>query len=107
MIDPTRGAEEDAKSISAVDVVKSVFSTKLSMVYHQGVCYIMLRRYRDAFKVLGDICITILRGFKSGEYKNVLGSDQFAKLCDRMVALLAIITHACPKTGLVDDLLAR
>lgn len=107
MVEPARGAEDDAKPTSAVDVVGSVFAAKLSMAYHQGVCYLMLRRYKDASKVLGDICATMLRGFKAGEYKNVPGSDQFAKLYDRMIALLAIITHACPESGMVDDSLAR
>lgn len=106
-IDPPRGADEDAKPVTGVEVVDSVFAAKLSVAYHEGVCYLMLRRYRDAARVLGDICTTMLRGFKSGEYKNVAGSDQFSKLYDRMMALLAIITHVSPANGLVDDALAR
>lgn len=106
-IDLPRGAEEDAKPQSAQEVVNSVFAAKLSMTYHQGVCYLMLRRYRDASNVLGDICSTMRRGFKAGEYKTVAGSDQFQKLYDRMIALLAIITHVCPAAGLVDDTVAR
>lgn len=107
VVPPPRGADEDAKSMTAVEVVDSVFAAKLSMAYHQGVCYLMLRRYRDASKVLGDICASMQRGFKAGEYKNVPGSDQFNKLYDRMIALLAIITHVCPETGFVDDSIAR
>jgi len=107
VIGAPRGAEEDFKALTQEEVVNSVFSAKLSMAYHQGVCFLMLRRYRDASRVLGDICVTMQRGFKSGEYKGVPGSDQFSKLYDRMMALLAIITHACPVHGLVEDSLAK
>lgn len=104
LVDPPRGAEDDARAVSRMEIIDTVFSAKLSMSYHQGVCYLMLRRYRDASKVLGDICSTMLRGLKAGEYKS---GDQNMKLYDRMIALLAIITHACPETGLVDDSLAK
>jgi translation initiation factor 3 subunit L len=107
IIDPPRCGDDDVRPMTAVEVVDSVFAAKLSVAYHQGVCYLMLRRYRDACRVLGDICTTMLRGFKSGEYKNTPGSDQFNKLYDRMIALLAIITHVCPENGLVDASLAR
>ena len=98
--DPT---ESNLKPLSSLDVLNSVFSAKLSMAYHQGVCYLMLRRYRDASTVLGDICTTMHRGFKAGEYRNVHGSDQYSKLYDRMIALLAILTHVCPKMAGLDD----
>jgi len=107
LINPPRGAEDDAKPLTPAEVVDSVFAAKLNVAYHQGVCYLMLRRYKDASFVLGNICSTMQRGFKAGEYKSIPGSDQFGKLFDRMIALLAIITHACPETGLVEDGIAR
>lgn len=67
----------------------------------------MLRRYRDASKVLGDICATMQRGFKSGRYQKMAGSDQFGKLYDRMICLLAILTHVCPAPGLIDESVAQ
>lgn len=103
IIQPPRGAEEDAKAMTAEDIVQSVFASSLSMTYHAGVSYLMLRRYKDASRLLGGICATMKRGFQSGQYKNIIGSEQFAKLYDRMIALLAIITHACPSYGLVDE----
>lgn len=107
LIEPPRGADEDARATTGMEIVDSVFAAKLSMAYHQGVCYLMLRRYKDASKVLGDICSTMQRGFRAGEYKNMAGSDQFQKLFDRMVALLAIITHVCPANGLVGETLSQ
>ncbi len=100
----SRGADDDSKPLTPSETIDSLFSVKVNVAYHMGVCYLMLRRYRDASRVLGEVCATMQRGFKSGEYrnKNVPGSEQFVKLYDRMVALLAIITHACPETGLID-----
>jgi len=106
LIDPPR-ADEDGKPSTGMEIVDSVFAAKLSMAYHQGVCYLMLRRYKDASKVLGGICSVMLRGFRVGEFKNMPGSDQFIKLYDRMIALLAILTHVCPDNGMVDDSVSK
>lgn len=103
IVKPPRGAEADAKIMTAEEIVDSVFAAKVSMTYHAGVSYLMLRRYKDASKVLGEICATMRRGFQSGSYKKIVGVEQFTKLFDRMIALLAIITHACPSYGLVDE----
>jgi translation initiation factor 3 subunit L len=103
IVEPPRGSETDVKAMSAEEIVDSVFAAKVSVTYHAGVSYLMLRRYKDAAKVLGDMCGTMRRGFKSGAYKKIVGVEQFTKLYDRMIALLAIITHACPSYGLVDD----
>jgi translation initiation factor 3 subunit L len=103
VVEPPRGSEADVKAMNAAEIVESVFAAKVSMTYHAGVSYLMLRRYKDASKVLGDICATMRRGFQSGSYKKVAGVEQFTKLYDRMIALLAIITHACPSYALVDE----
>jgi translation initiation factor 3 subunit L len=103
IVEPPRGSESDVKAMNAEEIVDSVFAAKVSVTYHAGVSYLMLRRYKDAAKVLGDMCATMRRGFKSGTYKKIVGVEQFTKLYDRMIALLAIITHACPSYGLVDD----
>jgi translation initiation factor 3 subunit L len=103
IIQPPFGAEEDAKVMTSEEVVDSVFAAKVSMTYHAGVSYLMLRRYKDAGKVLGDICATMKRGIKSGQFKNMMNADQLTKIYDRMIALLAIITHVCPSYGLVDN----
>jgi len=102
-VQPPRGSDEDAKSMTAQEVIDSVFAATVSMTYHAGVSYLMLRRYKDASRVLGGICATMRRGFQSGQYKKIAGSEQYSKLYDRMIALLAIITHACPSHGLVDE----
>jgi len=102
-------------------LVHGVFAARLSVAYHAGVSYLMLRRYKDAIYVLGNMCSALQRGFKSGRLHGVIptssssmnggerGGDrdrgvnatniimeQFGKLYDRMIALLAILTHACP-----------
>lgn len=103
VVQPPRGSEDDVKAMNSEEIVGSVFGAKISMTYHAGVSYLMLRRYKDAARVLGDICATMRRGFKSGQYKNIVGVEQYSKLYDRMIALLAIITHVCPSHGLVDE----
>lgn len=54
--------EDEAKS--AQDVIKGVFPARLSLAYHAGVAFLMLRRYKDALRILGEICAYMQRGFK-------------------------------------------
>lgn len=49
---------------SAEELVNGVFPARLSLAYHAGVSYLMLRRYKDAVGVLGGICLFMQRGFK-------------------------------------------
>ena len=96
-------APEGADALRLVD---SVFQAKLSVVYHAGVSYLMTRRYKDATRVLGGICAFMQRGFKTGQLRKLPGStDQFQKLFDGMIVLLAILTHICPSAKLDDGLL--
>lgn len=89
--------------LTAEEIVLGVFPARLSVAYHAGVSYLMLRKYKDAVKILSDICFFMQRGFKIGHFKNFPASDQFSKLYDRMIALLAILTHVCTVPGLVDE----
>jgi len=103
--------DPDAKPVAVGDEMKTpeelvngVFPARLSLAYHAGVSYLMLRRYRDATAALGGICLQIQRGFKTGQLRKIPGSDQFNKLFDRMIALLAILTHICPRANsLLED----
>ena len=103
--------EEDgsAKTFTAVELVQSVFAARLSMSYHCAVSYLMLRRYKDATRVLSEQCVFMQRSLFSGAYLRNNNSrnnkkdqnnqmEQYQKLFDRMVALLAILIHACPIT---------
>jgi translation initiation factor 3 subunit L len=49
---------------SPEDLVNGVFPARLSLAYHAGVSYLMLRRYKDAAGMLGGICLFMQRGFK-------------------------------------------
>lgn len=53
---------EDMKSPE--ELVNGVFPARLSLTYHAGVSYLMLRRYKDSASVLGGICLFMQRGFK-------------------------------------------
>jgi len=53
---------EDMKSPE--ELVNGVFPARLSLTYHAGVSYLMLRRYKDSSSVLGGICLFMQRGFK-------------------------------------------
>ena len=121
------------------ELVNGVFPARLSLAYHSGVSYLMLRRYKDSGSMLGSICLFMQRGFKvcdllvyesssafpfvkfktsltsycfanfllfqTGQLRKIPGSEQFNKLFDRMIALLAIISHICP-TPILDDSIA-
>ena len=58
----TLAVGEDMKSPE--ELVNGVFPARLSLAYHAGVSYLMLRRYKDAASVLGGICSFMQRGFK-------------------------------------------
>lgn len=89
----------------AIDIVHSVVGARLSHAYHAGVALLMTRRYQWCTKLLGDTCTVLQRGLKTGQFRKLPGSDQFGKLHDRMVALLAIVTHLCPPRGLDENLI--
>ncbi len=58
------GGGEDSNMKSPEELVNSVFPARLSLAYHAGVSYLMLRRYKDAASILGGICLFMQRGFK-------------------------------------------
>ena len=57
---------EDMKSPE--ELVNGVFPARLSLTYHAGVSYLMLRRYKDSASILGGICLFMQRGFKVSFY---------------------------------------
>jgi translation initiation factor 3 subunit L len=46
------------------EIVHGVFPARVSWAYHAAVAYLMLRRYKDATRILGDVCSYMQRGFK-------------------------------------------
>mmetsp|Transcript_10154 Transcript_10154/g.20971 ORF Transcript_10154/g.20971 Transcript_10154/m.20971 type:complete len:513 (-) Transcript_10154:79-1617(-) len=95
------------ESASVTDTIDGVFPAKLSIAYHTGVSLLMLRRYKDAAKVLGDICATMMRGFKTGQLRKLPGSDQFNKQFERMLSILALLQYICPMEGVLDESVVR
>lgn len=49
------------------ELVSGVFPARLSLAYHAGVSYLMLRRYKDSGAMLGSICLFMQRGFRVRE----------------------------------------
>lgn len=94
-------------NVTVTQVLQSVFSARVSMAYHAGVSFLMLHRYKDATKTLGDLCAYMQRGFKTGQLRKLPGSDQFNKQYERMLSLLAILVQVCPSPGLVEDSILR
>lgn len=56
--------KSDQKNKTALEVVHDVFPARLSLAYHAAISFLMLRRYKDAVKILSDICSYMQRGFK-------------------------------------------
>jgi translation initiation factor 3 subunit L len=80
----------------AEDVVQSVVPARISLAYHAGVSYLLLRRYRDAAATLGALATYVQRGFKTGHFRSTPHSEQYGRQYDRVLALLAILGHVCP-----------
>ncbi|KAL3935870.1 MAG: hypothetical protein SGBAC_008695 [Bacillariaceae sp.] len=100
-------AKADQPIMTFTEVVSSVFNARLSLTYHAGISFLMLRRYKDAATMVGSLCSFMQRGFKTGQLRKQRNSDQLYKNYDRMVALLAIVTQLCPQQNLVEEALAK
>lgn len=46
------------------EVIHGVLAARVSWAYHAGVAFLMLRRYKDGSRILGDVCSYMQRGFK-------------------------------------------
>lgn len=107
--------ENDSVTVSKADqetktfaqVVNGVVSARLSLVYHAGISFLMLRRYKDAAITVGDLCSYMHRGFKTGQLRQLPYSEQLYKNYDRMIALVAICTGLCPQSDMVDETIAK
>jgi len=99
--------KHDQETMTYSQVVSSVFNARLSLTYHAGISFLMLRRYKDAASMVGSLCSYMQRGFKTGQLRKQPNSDQLFKNYDRMVALLAIVTQLCPQQNLVEEAIAR
>ena len=55
---------QEGELSTSVEIVHRVVPARLSYAYHAGVAYLMLRRYKDATRTLGDICSFVQSGFK-------------------------------------------
>ena len=82
---------------NVTEVFGSVMGARVSVAYHAGVSLLLLRRYKDAIGILAEMCAVLQRGFKTGQLRKIAGgSDQLNKQYDRMLSLLALLTHICP-----------
>jgi translation initiation factor 3 subunit L len=103
----TMVVKADQEPRTFTDVINGVFSARLSMVYHAGISFLMLRRYKDAAITVGELCSYMQRGFKTGQLRQLPNTEQFYKNYDRMLALLAICTNICPQSNLVEESTAK
>lgn len=92
---------------TAAQVLSSVVAAKVSLAYHAGISYLQLRRYTDAGVLLAGCAGSLQRGFKSGSLRQQAGSDQFNKLYDRILSLMAILQQICPGFVTTEELVMR
>ena len=104
---PHSGTATKEEITTGLSLVQTVIAARLSHAYHMSVSLLMTRRYQWCIKLLGETCTFLQRGFKTGQFRKLPGSDQFSKLHDRMVALLAIVTHICPPGSSFDETLLK
>jgi translation initiation factor 3 subunit L len=126
----------DGDNKTAKDVLHGVLSARLSVAYHAGVSYLMLRRYKDAIATLADMCAgfshlvasatAALGGsgavvamnarqhhHRDNKQDNSAASQlqsQLMKQYDRMICLLVVLTQLTPNallTTIGDDATRR
>jgi translation initiation factor 3 subunit L len=115
-----------AAARTARDVVNGVLGARLSVAYHTGVSYLMLRRYKDAIATLADMCsgfphLVAAAVSAIGGGAGTIGSNprsfhhhhhhnkqdgassaalqlqsQLMKQYDRMICLLVVLTQLVP-----------
>lgn len=98
-------AKDEGSPIS--DILQSVFAARLSLVYHAGISYLMLARYKDAVSLLADCAGAMQRGFKTGSLRKQALSDQYVKQYERILGILAILIQVCPGLPLIEDTVLR
>ena len=114
------GEVEDDDDVSRMATVRqvltSVMGARISVAYHAGVSLLLLRRYKDAIQTLAAMCTALQRGFKTGQWRNKQQQQQqqgasegfqYMKQYERMLSLLAVLTHICPSDGLMEESLAK
>ena len=98
------------ESLSHVDVFSKselfspLFACKLSIFYHLGISYFVNHRFKDCVKIFQVMCLSIQKGLQTGQLKKLFGYDQFQKLNEKMITVLAIVYHVCPSIKIEESL---
>ncbi|KAG5178745.1 eukaryotic translation initiation factor 3 subunit L eukaryotic translation initiation factor eIF3 s [Tribonema minus] len=77
------------------DLFGSNMHAYVSLYMHMGLSFLMLKRYRDAARVLSEILVHISRAAKTGQLQKP-GMEQIPKQSDKMMCLLAIASFLAP-----------
>jgi translation initiation factor 3 subunit L len=72
----TMVTKHDQEPKSFTEVVHGVFAARISLTYHAGISFFMLRRYKDAVTMVGELCSYMQRGFKVRTNKQTLESNR-------------------------------
>ena len=100
---PKTMEDDSNKQQTVAETLASVFGARVSIAYHAGVSLLVLRRYKDALSTLAPLCATLQRGFQTGQV-----TEQYSKQYDRMLALVALLTHLVPgSTSQLEDSVVR
>lgn len=80
----------------------SVPASYVNMLYHAGVCFLMLRRYSDCMDTLTGLVLYVSQLLKPGATKQTV-SPQFQKLMDKALTLTGVCANLCPGHRLDDQ----
>lgn len=80
----------------------SVPASYVNMLYHAGVCFLMLRRYSDCMDTLSGLVMYVSQLLKPGATKQAV-SPQFQKLMDKALTLTGVCANLCPGHRLDDQ----
>ncbi|CAM9733349.1 unnamed protein product, partial [Hapterophycus canaliculatus] len=93
---------ECIKVLEAIDITdkNELFAGNMlafvTVHHHAGLAFLMLRRYKDAARILNEALVHVGRANRSGQLQRSGYQDEVPKTADKMMALMAIATSLAP-----------
>eukprot|EP00903_Cladosiphon_okamuranus_P012323 g11554.t2 len=93
---------ECIKVLEAIDITdkNEVFAGNMlafvTVHQHAGLAFLMLKRYKDAARILNEALVHVGRASRSGQLQRSGYQDEVPKTADKMMALMAIATSLAP-----------
>ncbi|CAM9671283.1 unnamed protein product [Ascophyllum nodosum] len=74
---------------------------------HVGLAFLMLKRYKDAARILNEALVHVGRSSRGGQLQRSAYQDEVPKTADKMMALMTIATSLAPGAKIDDQMQAK